>query len=89
MPHREQNPLSRRRLLQLTGATALGALAGCAGQLPGNDNGGSREVTPRSTVTVVSGNRWQVTLDVHADSLGRWLFYCHNLYHLDAGMAVS
>ena len=51
MPHRAQRSLSRRRLLQLTGATTLGALAGCAGQLPGTDDDGGREVTPRSTVT--------------------------------------
>ncbi|MFC7130480.1 multicopper oxidase family protein [Haloferax chudinovii] len=42
---------SRRRLLQLTGASTLGALAGCAGQLPGTGDDGGREVTPRSTVT--------------------------------------
>ena len=42
---------SRRRLLQLTGASTLGAFAGCAGQLPGTDDDGGREVTPRSTVT--------------------------------------
>ena len=51
VPHREQRSLSRRRLLQLTGATTLGALAGCAGQFPGTDDGEGREVTPRSTVT--------------------------------------
>jgi FtsP/CotA-like multicopper oxidase with cupredoxin domain len=42
---------SRRRLLQLTGATTLGSLAGCAGQLPGTHDGEGREVKPRSTVT--------------------------------------
>ncbi|WP_328767181.1 multicopper oxidase family protein [Haloarcula nitratireducens] len=36
---------------------------------------------------MVPGHRGQVTLDFHADNPGRWLFHCHNLYHLDAGMA--
>ncbi|MFQ3320796.1 multicopper oxidase family protein [Halorubrum sp. ASP1] len=36
---------------------------------------------------IVPGHRGQVTLDFHADNPGRWLFHCHNLYHLDAGMA--
>ena len=49
-PSRGRAP-SRRRLIQLTGATTLGALAGCTGQLPGTDDGSGREVTPRSTVT--------------------------------------
>lgn len=36
---------------------------------------------------LVPGHRGRVTLDFHADNPGRWLFHCHNLYHLDAGMA--
>jgi FtsP/CotA-like multicopper oxidase with cupredoxin domain len=36
---------------------------------------------------MVPGHRGQVTIDFHADNPGRWLFHCHNLYHLDAGMA--
>ncbi|WP_394346459.1 multicopper oxidase family protein [Haloarcula amylovorans] len=36
---------------------------------------------------MVPGHRGRVTLDFHADNPGRWLFHCHNLYHLDAGMA--
>nr|WP_305882891.1 multicopper oxidase family protein [Halobellus rarus] len=40
----------------------------------------------RDTV-IVPGRRGQVTIDFHADNPGRWLFHCHNLYHLDAGMA--
>ncbi|WP_049911102.1 multicopper oxidase family protein [Halorubrum lipolyticum] len=51
MSPRSQRPVSRRRLLQLTGATGLGALAGCAGRLPGTGAGGGREVAPRPTVT--------------------------------------
>jgi len=34
---------------------------------------------------IVPGHRGQVTIDFHADNPGRWLFHCHNLYHLDAG----
>ena len=41
---------SRRRLLQLAGASAVGTLAGCAGQLPGDD-AGDRTVTPRPMVS--------------------------------------
>ncbi|MBX0298316.1 multicopper oxidase family protein, partial [Halomicroarcula sp. F27] len=51
MPPNRQRPLTRRRLLQLTGASTLGALAGCVGQLPGTDGNEGREVTPRPTVT--------------------------------------
>ena len=29
----------------------------------------------------------EVTFDFIADNPGDWLFHCHNLYHLDAGMA--
>jgi FtsP/CotA-like multicopper oxidase with cupredoxin domain len=36
---------------------------------------------------LVPGRMGQVTIDFHADNPGRWLFHCHNLYHLDAGMA--
>lgn len=36
---------------------------------------------------LVEGHMGQVTIDFHADNPGRWLFHCHNLYHLDAGMA--
>ena len=48
---------SRRKLLQLTGATTLGALAGCAGQLPGTDDDGGREVTPAARQSSVSGSQ--------------------------------
>ena len=48
---RKQHSLSRRGLLQLTGATTLGAFAGCTGQLPGTDDSEGQEVPPRSTVT--------------------------------------
>ncbi|MFD1647898.1 multicopper oxidase family protein [Haloarchaeobius litoreus] len=50
MPRR-QHSFSRRRLLQLTGTTSLGTLAGCIGQLSGSDQAGGREVPPRSTVS--------------------------------------
>jgi len=36
---------------------------------------------------MVPGHRGQVTIDFYTDDPGRWLFHCHNLYHLDAGMA--
>ncbi|EMA70710.1 multicopper oxidase type 3 [Halorubrum aidingense JCM 13560] len=36
---------------------------------------------------IVPGHRGRVAIDFHADNPGRWLFHCHNLYHLDAGMA--
>ncbi|WP_246308029.1 multicopper oxidase family protein [Halorarum salinum] len=36
---------------------------------------------------VVPGHMGQVTFDFVADNPGNWLFHCHNLYHLDAGMA--
>ncbi|MFC6838397.1 multicopper oxidase family protein [Halomarina ordinaria] len=36
---------------------------------------------------VVPGHRGQVTFDFVADNPGDWLFHCHNLYHLEAGMA--
>jgi FtsP/CotA-like multicopper oxidase with cupredoxin domain len=36
---------------------------------------------------IVPGHRGEVTFDFLADNPGRWLFHCHNLYHLDAGMA--
>jgi FtsP/CotA-like multicopper oxidase with cupredoxin domain len=36
---------------------------------------------------LVPGHMGQVTIDFRADNPGRWLFHCHNLYHLDAGMA--
>ena len=48
---KELGAVSRRRLLQLTGTSALGALAGCTGQLPGSGDDGDREVAPRSPTT--------------------------------------
>ena len=36
---------------------------------------------------VVPSHMGQVTFDFVADNPGNWLFHCHNLYHLDAGMA--
>jgi len=29
----------------------------------------------------------EVVLDFVADNPGDWLFHCHNIYHLEAGMA--
>jgi FtsP/CotA-like multicopper oxidase with cupredoxin domain len=36
---------------------------------------------------IVSPHMGRVTFDFVADNPGRWLFHCHNLYHLEAGMA--
>lgn len=36
---------------------------------------------------VVPGRMGQTTIDFKADNPGNWLFHCHNLYHLEAGMA--
>ncbi|QDX39383.1 multicopper oxidase family protein [Salarchaeum sp. JOR-1] len=35
----------------------------------------------------VPGHMGQVTFDFTADNPGNWLFHCHNLYHLESGMA--
>jgi len=29
----------------------------------------------------------EVVIDFVADNPGDWLFHCHNIYHLEAGMA--
>ncbi|AKH97559.1 multicopper oxidase type 3 [Halanaeroarchaeum sulfurireducens] len=36
---------------------------------------------------VVPGRMGQTTIDFKADNPGNWFFHCHNLYHLEAGMA--
>ena len=36
---------------------------------------------------VVPGRMGQATIDFKADNPGDWFFHCHNLYHLEAGMA--
>ncbi|QSG07672.1 multicopper oxidase family protein [Halapricum desulfuricans] len=36
---------------------------------------------------VVPGHMGTVTFDFLADNPGNWLFHCHNLYHLESGMA--
>lgn len=36
---------------------------------------------------IVPGHRGEVTFDFVADNPGDWMFHCHNLYHLEAGMA--
>lgn len=35
----------------------------------------------------VPGHMGEVTIDFRADNPGNWLFHCHNLYHLESGMA--
>ncbi|WP_049972709.1 multicopper oxidase family protein [Haladaptatus cibarius] len=36
---------------------------------------------------IVPGHMGSVTFDFLADNPGNWFFHCHNLYHLEAGMA--
>jgi FtsP/CotA-like multicopper oxidase with cupredoxin domain len=36
---------------------------------------------------MVPGHMGRVTIDFLADNPGDWLFHCHNIYHLDGGMA--
>jgi FtsP/CotA-like multicopper oxidase with cupredoxin domain len=36
---------------------------------------------------VVPGRMGEETIDFKADNPGSWFFHCHNLYHLEAGMA--
>ena len=40
----------------------------------------------KDTVTV-PGHMGTATVDFRADNPGNWFFHCHNLYHLEAGMA--
>ena len=37
--------------------------------------------------TVTLPPRETVRIEFTADNPGKWFFHCHNLYHLDAGMA--
>lgn len=37
--------------------------------------------------TVSVGPKQNVKIEFFADNPGRWFFHCHNLYHLEAGMA--
>ena len=37
--------------------------------------------------TVSVGPKQTVMIEFFADNPGRWFFHCHNLYHLEAGMA--
>jgi multicopper oxidase len=39
----------------------------------------------KHTVNVAPGET--VKFEFTADNPGRWFFHCHNLYHLEAGMA--
>jgi FtsP/CotA-like multicopper oxidase with cupredoxin domain len=36
---------------------------------------------------IVPPHMGRVTFDFVADNPGRWFFHCHNIYHLEAGMA--
>jgi FtsP/CotA-like multicopper oxidase with cupredoxin domain len=47
---------------------------------------GAGELAPlKHTVNVAP--KETVRIEFTADNPGRWIFHCHNLYHLDAGMA--
>ena len=47
---------------------------------------GAGELSPlKHTVNVAPGET--VKIEFTADNPGRWFFHCHNLYHLEAGMA--
>jgi FtsP/CotA-like multicopper oxidase with cupredoxin domain len=47
---------------------------------------GAKERAPlKHTVSVAPHET--VRIEFTADNPGRWFFHCHNLYHLDAGMA--
>ena len=36
---------------------------------------------------IVPAHMGRITFDFTADNPGAWLFHCHNLYHMEAGMA--
>ncbi len=36
---------------------------------------------------IVPAHMGTVALDFRADNPGRWLFHCHNAYHMEMGMA--
>ncbi len=42
---------------------------------------------PLKDTVSVPGSGGEVSFDVRADNPGRWLFHCHNHYHMDDGMA--
>lgn len=46
---------------------------------------GQGEGSPRKHVVNVPPGR-EYSVDVTADALGQWVFHCHLLYHMDAGM---
>jgi FtsP/CotA-like multicopper oxidase with cupredoxin domain len=45
----------------------------------------SRDDSPPKDTIVVPPQR-TVKLDLLADNPGMWMFHCHNLYHMHAGM---
>ncbi|MEO8601483.1 MAG: multicopper oxidase domain-containing protein [bacterium] len=46
---------------------------------------GCRRTVAKHTVNVASGERARI--EFSADNPGRWIFHCHNVFHLEAGMA--
>ncbi|MEU5868874.1 MULTISPECIES: multicopper oxidase family protein [unclassified Nonomuraea] len=49
-------------------------------QVRATERGGPR----KDTVNVMPYKR--ISIDVHADNPGEWMFHCHNLYHQEQGM---
>ena len=47
---------------------------------------GAGELSPLMH-TVTLPPRETMRIEFTADNPGKWFFHCHNLYHLDAGMA--
>jgi FtsP/CotA-like multicopper oxidase with cupredoxin domain len=50
-------------------------------------NGVSLPGAMRDTVMVPGSGTVRVAFD--ADNPGRWLFHCHNLYHMETGMITE
>ena len=37
--------------------------------------------------TIILDHMQRIDVEIHADNPGRWFHHCHNLYHMEAGMA--
>lgn len=55
-------------------------VATAGGRDPMNDDG------PLKDTVSVPGGGGEVTVDMRADNPGKWLFHCHNHYHMEEGM---
>ena len=49
-----------------------------------HDDGGDG---PHKDTVLVEPSMGTVTFDFLADNPGEWFFHCHNLYHMESGMA--